>query len=82
MLLNEDAPDGLAETLREDLEEPERLTRVTEIADGPPVGGVEISVSGPSYEDITAVSDELMMSLANLEGIVNLESNVTQSRTR
>ena len=80
MLLNEDAPDGLAETLREDLEEPERLTRITELADGPPVGGVEISVSGPNYEDITAVSDELMTSLATLEGIVNLESNVTQSR--
>ena len=80
MLLSEDAPDGLAETLREDLEEPGRLTRITELADGPPSGGVEISVVGPNYEDITAVSDELMTSLATLEGIVNLESNVTQSR--
>ena len=80
MLLNEDVPDGLAETLREDLQKPGRVTKITELVDGPPGGGVEISVSGPNYEDITAVSHELMTSLATLEGIVNLESDVARSR--
>ncbi len=80
MILNEDAPEGLADTFREDLEKPGRLTRITELNEGPPSGGVEISVTGSNYEDITAVSDELITSLSTLEDIVNLESNVARSR--
>ena len=74
------APDGIANALREELEGPERRVRVNEVTDGPPAGGVEISISGPDYEDISRVSQELVSSLSSLDGVVNLESNVAQAR--
>ncbi len=78
--LKDDAPEGIAETLRMELEQPGRQVRVAEISDGPPTGGVEIFVTGPDYEDIAAVTRELAASIADVEGVVNLESNVTQAR--
>ena len=78
--LRPDAPDDVANILRDDLERPDRMLRITEISAGPPTGGVEIVVSGPNYDDIAAVSEELMASLATVDGVVNLESDVTQTR--
>ena len=80
LVLNPDAPDGVAGTLRESLQSPGRQLRITELADGPPAGGVEISISGPDYEDIVTVSEELLSSLGSTEGVVNLTSNVTEAR--
>ena len=80
LALTDEAPEDAAGYLREDLAGPGRQLQITEQGDGPPAGGVEISVAGPNYEDITAVSDELMSSLENLEGVVNLNSDVAQAR--
>ena len=80
VILAEDAPEDIAASLRETLDTPERQIRVTEISDGPPAGGVEISVAGPNYDDISRVSEELVSSMESLEGVVNLESNVAQAR--
>ena len=78
--LRSDAPADVATTLREDLQKPDRLVRITEIVDGPPSGGVDISVSGSNYDSIRAVSQELMAALGTVDGVVNLESDVTQAR--
>lgn len=79
--LADDAPDDLAEALRAELNDRPGLgARVSEISDGPPEGGVEISISGPNYADIAAVSGRLMAALAEIDGIVNLESNVAEAR--
>ena len=67
LALTDNAPEDAAGYLREGLAAPGRQLQITEQSDGPPAGGVEISVAGPNYEDITAVSDELMSSLENLE---------------
>ena len=80
LVLNSDAPEDVAGTLRQSLQSPGRQLRITEMADGPPGGGVEISVSGPHYQDIVSVSEELVSSLAPTEGIVNLSSNVAEAR--
>lgn len=80
VVLQPDAPEDLAGTLRAELEKPGRKVTVNEIVDGPPAGGVEISISGSNYDDIAAVSQELMTSLATLDGVVNLESDVAQAR--
>ena len=80
LALTDNAPEDAAGYLREGLAAPGRQLQITEQSDGPPAGGVEISVAGPNYEDITAVSDELMSSLENLEGVVNLNSDVAQAR--
>ena len=80
VVLTPGAPDDTANTLREDLAQPGRLVRVIELSEGPPTSGVEISISGPDYRDITNVSEELVSSLGSVEGVVNLESDVAQAR--
>ena len=80
VVLAPNAPEGVANTLRENLESPDRLVRVTELTEGPPTGGVEISIAGSDYQDITSVSQELIVSLSTLDGVVNLESDVAQAR--
>ena len=78
--LRDDAPENVAEVLREDLAGPGRAVSVTEIANGPPAGGVDIVVTGPDYDDIAGVSRELVASLGAIDDIVNLENTVTQAR--
>ena len=80
LVLNSDAPEDVAGTLRESLKSPGRQLRITELADGPPTGGVEISIAGPDYQDIAAVSTELVSSLSSTQGVVNLNSNVAEAR--
>ena len=78
--LSGDAPEGIAETLRDEFEKPGRTLRISEIADGPPAGGVEIFVTGPNYNHISDVTEELAASIGAIEGIVNLESDVAEAR--
>ena len=78
--LSEDAPEGIAETLRDEFEKPGQTLRVSEISDGPPAGGVEIFVTGPNYNHISDVTEELAASISAIDGIVNLESNVAEAR--
>ena len=78
--LGPDAPEDLANRLREDLAKPDLSLSVSEINRGPQTGGVEISISGPDYDDIATVSGELMESLASVEGVVNLDSDVATAR--
>ena len=64
--LSEDAPEGIAETLRDEFEKPGQTLRVSEISDGPPAGGVEIFVTGPNYNHISDVTEELAASISQL----------------
>ncbi len=78
--LSGDAPEGIAETLRDEFEKPGQTLRVSEISDGPPAGGVEIFVTGPNYNHISDVTEELAVSIGAIDGIVNLESDVAEAR--
>ncbi len=78
--LNSNAPEEAAGYLREQLKGPGRQLQITELQDGPPTSGVEISVAGPEYEAITRVSDELVSSIGTVDGIVNLSSDIAQAR--
>ncbi len=78
--LSDDAPDGIAETLRGEFEKPGQTLRISEISDGPPTGGIEIFVTGPDYDDIAEVTEELAASIATIDGVVNLESDVAEAR--
>ena len=78
--LRDAAPENVAEILREELAKPGRTVSITEIANGPPAGGVDVVVTGPDYGDIAAVSRELTASLGSIEDIVNLENTVAQAR--
>ena len=47
---------------------------------GRPAGGVEIFVTGPNYNHISEVTEELAASIGAIDGIVNLDSDVTEAR--
>ena len=78
--LTPEAPDDTAGYLREQLQAPERQLQITELQDGPPTAGVEISIAGPDYQDISQVSRDLVTSLGTMDGVVNLSSNIAQAR--
>ena len=80
IVLTSDAPEDVATSLRDELQSPQRQLQITELQDGPPVSGVEISIVGPDYGDIVRVSEDLVVSLSEIEGIANLSSNVAQAR--
>ena len=74
--LDADAPEDIANVLRDELATPGRSLSISEVQDGPPSGGVEIFITGPNYDDISATSEELFASLSTIDGIVNLENTV------
>ena len=78
--LPSDAPEDIADTLRNDLDRPGRTLRIAELSSGPPSSGVEINITGSNYDDIVATSERLVAAIAPIEGIENLESNVAQAR--
>ena len=80
LALTPDAPEDAAAMLRESLQSPGRQLQIIELVAGPPAAGVEISVTGPDYQDISRVAQELVTSIGEMEGVVNLNSDVTQAR--
>ena len=80
--LREDAPEDIAETLRDQLEGVEgRTVSVAEIdAGGPPVAGLEISVTGSNFDDISSVARRLVDELSSIDGIVNVKSDSGEAR--
>ena len=78
--LPEDAPDDIASVLRRELDKPGRRLSINELSSGPPTTGIEISVTGPNYDDIASVSGKLVQSLGAIDGVVNVESDVAQAR--
>ena len=79
-VLKEDAPDNIAGTLRSELDEADWTLSVSEISDGLPSSGVDINVTGPNYADISKVAQGLTAALSELDGVVNIRSNLTQAR--
>ena len=78
--LERGAPEDIDQILREELDKDGRTLRIQEVVDGPPVGGVEISVTGSDYGDISVAAQELTDSIGTLEEVINLESDVAQAR--
>ena len=78
--LGPEVPGDIANTLRDELEKPGRVLRITELASGPPTEGVEVNVTGADYDEVSAVSSRLIDSLSTVQGVVNLESDAAQER--
>ncbi len=75
-----DAPGDIANILRNELDRPGRSLSIAELQSGPPSAGVEVFVTGADYDDISAVSGELVAALSTIDGIVNLKSSVSEAR--
>ncbi len=79
--LKEDVPDNLVASLRSELEGVEgRTVNIAEVANGPPSAGLEVTITGSDYQDISAIALELMDELATLDGIANVTSDVSEAR--
>lgn len=81
VLLAEDAPEAFAAQLRIDVGgDSERRVTVTEISDGPPTSGLEVSITGSNYDAVSEVARLLAAEFSQIDGIVNVSSNVAESR--
>ena len=79
--LYEDPPEKLAETIQERLSGiDDAIIKVTEIAGGPPQGGVELNISGPNFQEIQSVSQNLETKLSKIEGISNISNNASEGK--
>ena len=79
--LSDDAPEDLADQLRNDLPVPDGGTiSISELASGPPSSGLELSITGADYGAISGVTRQLVEELSTIEGVVNVSSDVTEAR--
>ena len=79
--LKEDAPEDVIASWRDALEGVEgRSINITEVSNGPPSAGLEVSVTGNDYSDISSVTLQLMSSLETVGGVENVTSNVSEAR--
>ena len=79
--LREDAPADVEDRLRDALDGVEgRLINVTAISQGPPSAGLDVLITGPNYDDISAVARTLEAELKEVEGVENVVSDVTDAR--
>ena len=79
--VKEDAPDDIAGALRNDLSGVEgRAVNITEIAQGPPQAGLEVSITGASYDDISSVALRLVEEIKTIDSVENVTSDVSEAR--
>ena len=78
--LSDDAPEDIAQILREELDTGGRTLRIREVQSGPPTSGLDVRITGSNYDDIVAVSQELSASIGEVNGVINVETNVAQAR--
>ena len=79
--LSDDVPADIADSIRTQLQGNEKADiTVAEISNGPPSGTLEVNVTGPKFNDITRVSGDLEASLGEIEGLINLSSNVSDAK--
>ena len=80
--LSEDVPDDVEDIVRQSL--PDRgedvSITVSGIAAGPAQGDLEVNITGPNFNEISDVSRRLEERLANVEGIVNVGSTVSEGK--
>ncbi len=79
--LTRDAPEDIVQELRDELSgSTEHRITIAEISDGPPVSGLEVSITGSDYQDISDVAKRLTDKFSVIDGIVNVSSNVSENR--
>ena len=81
--LTSEAPDDVAEILTNQFPSESYGTQYEfeELnAAGPPQPGVEVKIVGNDLEDLSRVNNELLVALRNLDGVDNIESDLTGTR--
>ncbi len=79
--LADDVPLDIADTIRERLTGNDEATfTVKEIENGPPTDELEITITGSNFADISSVAKEMEAEFEDLEGIINLTSDLSEAR--
>lgn len=76
------APRDIADLVRQQLPEPPEGVEyiLTAQAAGPGGEDLEVTITGAKFSEIVAVARELEPQLAQLDGVINLRSNISQAR--
>ena len=82
--LNDDAPDNLDERIRATLLQKSDMTaRVLGGSSGPGgggVGGLQVVLTGPSYEDVRTAAERLRVAVERDPGVRNVETDIVDGR--
>ena len=79
--LEDDVPSDIGETVRARLPEDNGATfTVKEIENGPPSDELEVNITGSIFSDISVVAKQLQADMADMEGIINLTSDLSEAR--
>ncbi len=77
----EGSPDNIETDLRDQFpSDDKRRITVTELSNGPPQGGLEINITGNDYLAVSSVTQQLSQDIGDIDGIVNLYTNVAEAR--
>lgn len=81
LALSEDVPEGFADELREALPDKENVDIQIFVDEaGPPQSGIEIAVTGGNFNRVQSAATTLLERIAPLDGVVNLKTNVSDSK--
>ncbi len=81
VLLADDVPLDIAGRIRAVMPTAPGLSvTVAEISNGPPTDALEITVVGSNFTAVSATAKELEASLKEVEGVINVKSDVTDAR--
>ena len=80
--LKEGAPENIPERLREQFaNDTEKTVSVRDInAGGPPTSGLEVSVTGSDYGNISQVTKQLIDQFEKIDGITNIKADISEAR--
>jgi hydrophobic/amphiphilic exporter-1 (mainly G- bacteria), HAE1 family len=79
--LAEDVPPDIAGRIRVQIQPSDDATiAVTEVSSGPPADPLEVTITGSNFTSITVVARELERELAEIDGVINVSSNVSDAR--
>jgi HAE1 family hydrophobic/amphiphilic exporter-1 len=79
--LEDDVPSDIGEMVREMLPGNDETTvTVKEIENGPPTDQMEVNITGSNFPAIASVAKRLQSDLGDMDGIINLTSNVSEAR--
>ncbi|MSQ06859.1 MAG: efflux RND transporter permease subunit [Dehalococcoidia bacterium] len=81
VVIAEDAPPDIADLLRAVMPRAPGLSvNVAAISNGPPTDALEITVVGSNFTAVSATAKELAASLQEVDGVINVKSDVTDAR--
>ena len=79
--LAEGSPDTIANDLRDQfVSNKQRTITVADLGNGPPTSGLEISITGNDYTAVSSVARQLTADIGEINGIINLSTDVTEAR--